>query len=155
MSGILKTGTATVSTGLYLPTSGGSASSLNYYEEAVSLSTTFRPNPPGGVGTTTTVTQYLTRIGNACFLFCPTIRINANGHDIESSTDIIPSRFRPLSEQTINIQTVNVGTYLDTGGMVIQTDGIMRLYKSNPTHEFGVGANSGTTESATFMWMIK
>jgi len=153
MSGSLTTGIATITTGVYLPTSGGTASSLNYYEEAVSLSTTFQAQ--GGGGTTTTVTQYLTRIGNICFLFCPTIRIDANGHDIESSTFIIPSRFRPLSEQTNPIQTVNLGSYLDTGGMVIQTNGLMRLYKSNTAPDFGVGTNSGTTESATFMWIIK
>jgi hypothetical protein len=153
MSGSLTTGTATITTGLFLPTSGGTSSSLNYYEESASLSTTFQAQ--GGGGTTTTVTQYLTRIGNICFLFCPTIRIDANGHDIESSTFIIPARFRPLSEQTNNIQTVNVGTYLYIGGMVIQTNGLMRLYKSNSAPDFGIGANSGTTESATFMWMIK
>jgi len=153
MSGILTTGTATIGTGLYLPTLGGTPSRLKYYEESVSLSTTFQAQ--GGGGTTTTVTQYLTRIGNMCFLFCPTIRINANGHDIESSIFIIPARFRPLSEQTNNIKTVNLGTYIDTGGMVIQINGLMRLYKSNSSPDFGVGVDSGTAESATFIWMIK
>src|SRR3989344_2092862 len=107
MSGILTTGTATIGTGLYLPTLGGTPSRLKYYEESVSLSTTFQAQ--GGGGTTTTVTQYLTRIGNMCFLFCPTIQIN----------------------------------------------GLMRLYKSNSSPDFGVGVDSGTAESATFIWMIK
>ena len=139
--------------GLYLPTSGGTKSDFNYYEESVSLSTTFQANGSGG--TTTTITQYLTRIGNICFLFCPTIRINANGYDIVSSTTIIPARFRPTSEQTNNIQTVNIGSYLDTGGMVIGTTGSMRLYKSNTSPSFSVGTNSGTTEGQTFMWMLQ
>ena len=139
--------------GLYLPTSGGTPSNFNYYEEALSLSTTFQSS--GGGGTSTTITQYLTRIGNMCFIFCPTIRINANGYNITSSITIIPSRFRPTSEQTNNIQTVNIGAMLDTGGMVIKTDGGMRLYKSNSNPSFSVGDNSGTTEGQTFFWMIQ
>ena len=142
-----------VGTGIYLPTSGGTPSALNYYEESALLVTTFQAN--GNGGSFTTITQYLTRIGNMCFLMCPTIRLNSNGYDIISSLAVIPPRFRPLNEQTNNIQTVNIGSFLDTGGMVIRTDGFMRLYKSNTAPAFSIGSNSGTSEAQTFFWMMR
>lgn len=142
-----------VGTGLYLPTTGGTASELNYYEEALSIAATFQSS--GGGGTTQGATLFLTRIGNMCFLFCPTIRINANGSQIITSSAVIPTRFRPLSEQTNHIHSVDIGSFLDIGGLVVKVDGYLRIYKSNGSVNFAVGLNSGTTEGDTWSWMIK
>lgn len=111
-SGLITTGAQaiagpkTFSAGLKLPTSGGTQTTLDYYETKTYSGVKFRGNITGAASTAT-VDITVTRIGNIVSIYVPTVSITIGaGGDSYISTEIsgaspafLDTRFRP-SERT-------------------------------------------------------
>lgn len=94
--GILTTGTQTIagnktfSTGVTLPTTGGTASLMNFYE-ATTHATTFT-----GAATTASLTIRLERIGNVVTMRIPLMTIAFSTTGVFNNASALPTRFRPI-----------------------------------------------------------
>lgn len=143
--------TPPTSAGLYLPTSGGTPSNLNYYEEY-----TFTSNYSGPFNSTSFDIQII-RCGKMVTLLIPAIGHAGNLTDgIVTNATTIPTRFRPVSSQVYNLCIVaQNGTILTTPGMlVISTSGDVLIYKDVNSSTFTAssgyqGMNYGTSISYT------
>ena len=112
---------------LFLPTTGGTATTLNYYEE-YSYSGVWVMN--GGGGTTATATVKIVRIGKVVNLKLYAFTLTTTASSIiMNGTYLLPTRFIPSSstEWVIGIQNNSVMT---TGTLYINVLGAMILYAS-------------------------
>lgn len=85
-----------------LPTSGGTASQLNYYEEITGTATF------GGVASTTAA-YTLIRVGKMVTLHITTVTATATSSDIWFSLELVPSRMRPKYDTAIVVNTFWTG----------------------------------------------
>jgi hypothetical protein len=149
-SGFINIGTnsmtcgAITSSGIYLPTSGGTATALNYYESNVNFPMMFQG--AGGGGTTTTVNLTISRIGNIVNIIMPIVNINSNGSYITTnSAYYLPTRFRPSAVYIdYCMHSMNIATYLETGMINVCNTGVINICKSSSSVSFGFGPGSGT-----------
>lgn len=94
--GLLTSGTQTIggnktfSTGITLPTSGGTASLLNYYE-----ATTHITSFTAGVATIASLTIQIERIGNEVTMRIPSGTATFTSGNVFTSASALPTRFRP------------------------------------------------------------
>ena len=127
-----------------LPTSGGTATALNYYESNVNFPMMFQG--AGGGGTTTTVNLTISRMGNIVNIIMPIVNINSNGSYITTnSAYYLPTRFRPSAVYIdYCMHSMNIATYLETGMINVCNTGVINICKSSSSVSFGVGTGSGT-----------
>ena len=145
-----------VGTGIMLPSTGGTASILDYYERATSFPVMFQSTVTGG--TTSIVNILLTRIGNIVQIQIPDMYINANGGYITNNPGYyLPTRFCPntMSWLDFSIHTINIGSYQDAGTLSINTAGQILIYKSNSNPYFSVGAGSGITSKTNITYQLQ
>ena len=146
-----------VGTGIMLPTTGGTASILDYYERLTVFPVMFQSTYAGG--TTAIVNLFLTRIGNIVQIQMPNMNINANGGSITSNPGYyLPTRFCPNTTGVIwldfPIHTINIGSYQDSGTLSINTTGQILIYKSNIVPYFGIGLGSGITSNTNITYQV-
>lgn len=100
----INTSVITAHVGINLPTTGGTASTLDYYEE-----TTFTTSLTGAV--TGSVTMTIRKIGKLIMIEIPTITISATSTDTIRTVTGLPSRFlnNSLSPVFISLPVLNNG----------------------------------------------
>jgi hypothetical protein len=125
--------------GIYLPTSGGTASPLNYYEE-YAHTTNFI-----GSFTASNVVITITRTGRVVCLQWPDILGTSSASQPIASSTVIPARFIPADSkhQIVKVQNLGAKTH---GSVVISNTGYITFYKSEADDAFsdtnGAGAYS-------------
>jgi hypothetical protein len=127
------TGDVRLSTGLYLPSTGGSPSSLNYYEE-YTQSATFT----GAAKITTGVTLKLVRIGklvNMTMVASEAIPFTATSVDALYGSPQLPPRFCPSGNNYVRIPIVmiNNGVFVTGIFTISSSDGNFNLYNTGYT----------------------
>ncbi len=132
------------------PTTGGSAATLNYYEENSSLSLTFT----GIWASDQTVTGKLVRIGTVVTLSIPDAYATANTSAAISLTGgtVLPSRYRPTADRTYPAILFDNGSNV-AGSVVVRNTGQVNFYK---TIAYGAFTGSGTSGilSLVLQWLI-
>jgi hypothetical protein len=143
---------------ILLPTSGGIATSLNYYEE-YSYSATWTCYTGGA--TIATVTHTIVRVGKLVTMRIPLFSGNCNGSfPFVSTTYAMPTRFRPLVSSYYNVQVANtngtIGIIQSYCGQlaVINTGVISLVLTGGGTGVFGVGAGSGLPQDIHISWIL-
>lgn len=109
--GIVTTGSQTIaglknfSTGITLPTSGGTASTLDFYEES-SFNLVFDVGMETGANTAAAVVR---RIGKIVIMEVAQLLTTAGvtTTDWETNSNELPTRFRPASDISLSVRTVN------------------------------------------------
>lgn len=145
-------GVCTLAGGLNLPTSGGTVTTLNYYEESTqSLTFGWTDNS----GTTATVSCKFSRIGNQVQLLIPSFSVNcgnASRTDIRNSV-AFPARFRPATRTTnpmvIRINAVNVTTKAD-----VLSTGFVYMFQNIAEGQFQFAKN-GPAQSIVYNGLFK
>jgi len=143
-------GDVTVTAGdLFLPSSGGTPSALNHYEEYFNNSATW-----GGAIVAGAASSYrLTRIGNIVHMSSPTLLFTADAASAItlSGGSLIPSRFRPVTSTFFTIIVQDAAVSL--GSLEIAINGEINIYDGVPTNAFSIGASRGFY-SFDIMWNI-
>jgi hypothetical protein len=149
----LNTGDLTVSTGgLFLPTSGGTASALNYYEETsvvASMTGAWTGN----------ITFYITRKGRCVTLsWADTANTATSAAAIGSSPAPIAARFRntTITDQAWPIWVQTAASTWASGTLQINFAGSLSFYPgpySSPSGAFTSGASVGI-KAGTVSWTI-
>lgn len=144
-------GVMTLAGGLVLPTSGGTATTLTYYEEAtVSLTFGFTTNS----GTTQTVSCLFTRVGDKVTVVIPAVNINCGNQARTEipNTSAFATRFRPATRITVPA-IVNFNNVATSARCDILTTGFFYFsYPVNTTNfQF---ANCGWPNSVSLSWVI-
>lgn len=150
-------GTGVFATGVQLPTSGGTATTLDYYETDDAETSTFTPNgtgsnqgtatPPTGGANSGTITFGLTRVGRVVTLRIPTVTATAGTTTTNmKSNTALPSRFRPSSNMQFNCTVEQADTDLATPGKIsISNAGVISIFKDGTEgSSFTVTAHMGT-----------
>ena len=140
----------TAGNGLFLPTTGGTATRLDYYEETTHDT---RWVIPGGTFTASQ-TFNIVRNGKMVVLNIPifTATPTANGAFVIETA--IPTRFRPARESAFVIQVRN-GTPAAFGVCILATTGIITFYAGpSGTNVFTSGTLSGLYTSATLTYQL-
>jgi len=134
-----------VGTGLYLPTSGGTASELNYYEE-LSTPVTWIGAIPDTAGTI-----FLRRIGKIVIADLSKISAVANAaSSIGAAAGTIPARFAPQATQDTIGRVIDNGVGA-SGQFSFISDGGILIYASANTTAFA-GAGVTGFGAITFSW---
>lgn len=142
-------GNMTLTGGLYLPTSGGTATALNYYEE-LSYSTTI--TGPWASGQSTTM--YVTRVGRMINVYITVVSATATVNTYMTITQALPSRFYPASSACYTMVEVrNAGT-LQTGTAYINNStGVIIIY-STPAQTAFTGSGVAGTADLSLTYII-
>ena len=136
---------------LFLPTSGGTATSLRYYEEYTTLVNNWAPNS-GGPWLNSTNTMTLIRIGNIVNLKIKAFSGDAMGSFIHNFA-VIPSRFCPSGSAQFPIQVINVST-TQLGLLSVLSTGYTNIYSSITSSNFGSGIGSGLLVDTFVSWTM-
>jgi len=136
--------TATVTANLYLPTSGGTPSGFNHYEEYnFDVHTS---SYSGGSVSSVAVAAKVLRIGGTVYVKIPATYVTVSGSSANIGLDtVLPSRFRPL--ETINQQIDS--TLTNPNLAVIDTSGQMYCLFS-----FSVGSSRGWVEDFVVSYTV-
>jgi hypothetical protein len=158
ISGAISGTTITGTLGLLLPTSGGTPTTLNYYEEATTL-IALAPSIGGAYVYNGNV--YLIRIGKLVTLRIPAFTGNAQGgYMVAAAASGIPVRFRPLSNVVYAIPImISNGTsginQSNPGQLVIVSTGEIRIYSScSGSGIFTSGVGSGLLGALVVSWTM-
>jgi hypothetical protein len=139
--GMLVKNNASVQGGVYLKTTGGTASELNYYEEA-SEDITFTGIWASGQ----TASAKFTRIGRTVILHVPSVIASSNTASSITNSAAISSRFRPATSFYGVIMATDNGS--DTAGTIsIIDDGSIYIGKGTS----GLSGNYGGSGNAGFL----
>jgi hypothetical protein len=156
--GVISGTTITSTIGLKLPTSGGTATALNYYEEAT---TSIALAPSIGGAYVYNGNVYIIRIGKLVTIRIPFFTGNAlGGYMIAAAASGIPVRFRPSSNAVfaIPIMMSNGTSGINQnypGQLVIASTGEIRIYSScGGTGTFTSGAGSGLLGDLVVSWTM-
>lgn len=159
-AGIAKT--LFVGTGISLPTVGGTASVLNYYEEN-SLTTTFA-FVPAGTSSCGAATITIKRTGKDVSLQTGTNLLNAdgvsnNGHIDNSASTLLQTQFRPAYTVSGMVAVKSGGsTQTVPGAIKIDTSGVISFYsdltQSNTWVNSAVGTGNGVPGGWTFKYQV-
>ena len=142
--------------GLILPTSGGTATQLNYYEEAtvaILIQTSFN------LSTIYSGNCYFIRVGKLVTMRLLTFRADLlGGYMYCPVLNGIPARFRPSGTSKVSyaIHVLNVGAFqYDPAELVVYYNGNFAVYLTAVgTGNFGSGANSGFDTDIVVSWLI-
>lgn len=142
-------GEKTFSTGIKLPTTGGTAASLTYYEEfTYSIQNAdLATQTGGGTFSSTSGTVRATRIGKAVILtldsFATTTASSVNGILIQGS-GALPARFRPTADQQLGTYNLGVGGTDVAWRLEVTSGGVISM----TTRDNASGANTTITNAA-------
>lgn len=137
----------TVNGGMRLPSSGATASTLNFYAES-SISTTYTWNSSGP--TSAAVTVYITRIGNIVTLTQyagADTASSASSSTLATSNTVLPSWARPtvsIVPRNIIYVVANAATDPSPGSVQITTAGNIEIRRRSDSSVAWGGANNGT-----------
>ncbi len=134
-------GTTVTTNSIQLATSGGTASNLNYYEEATQSITWSGP-----WASSQNSTIRITRIGSIVCIFFPALTASLSTSAFITSTAIL-ARFRPTSDRYASMQVRNNGIVAG-GSAYIQSNGVMIIYGTDTTV---VGPFSGAGTQVGFV----
>jgi hypothetical protein len=156
--GVISGTTITSTIGLKLPTSGGTATALNYYEEAT---TSIALAPSIGGAYVYNGNVYIIRIGKLVTIRIPFFTGNAlGGYMIAAAASGIPVRFRPSSNAVfaIPIMMSNGTSGINQnypGQLVIASSGEIRIYSScGGSGIFTSGSGSGLLGDLLVSWIM-
>jgi hypothetical protein len=136
--------------GLVLPTSGGTASNLNYYEEASHIS---KWNIPGGSTTADQIFR-ITRCGNVVVINFPAFNATPTANGFFTSQTAVPARFRPVRDSAFPIQ-VRDGAPAKFGVCIMSTAGVISFYAGpSGSDVFASGTLSGLYTSGTLTYHL-
>lgn len=135
--------------GIVLPTTGGTAGTLSYYETGTMTIFFTGPASTGGL------TCSFQRSGNRVTLYLPTAAVTASSSTFfTSGTSAIPTRLLPVANQSFPIFVEDMTTFLPmTGECDILTTGTINIYKVAPTGAF-TGSLTCGWKASTFTWLI-
>ena len=136
---------------IFLPTSGGTATSLNYYEE-YSYSGVWAMN--GGGGTTATATVKIVRIGKVVNLKLSAFTLTTTASSIiMNGSYLLPTRFVPNSSMEWIIGINN--NLMTAGTLYINVTGAMILYASaGGLGSFTAGVTGGLVYDTYVTWIL-
>lgn len=138
------TGTATFGGSLLLPTTGGTPSNLNYYEE-FTFTTTYRY---GGGAILPNVSSSIVRIGNIVTFRFPNLQIAAaNATGSITGDTALPSRFRPATTTDLVIAGTDNGSLIPIFIEINSITGILTIKPLNSAGAFGGGLSTGPQSS--------
>jgi len=148
----------TMEDGIKLPTSGGTASSLDYYEE---FSDTFTFDFGGNVWTALqTITIKFVRVGKFVNMQFDNNLINttqaAPGSDIDLwAGSLIPSRFRPFANLTQCGRNIinNTSTINESASIFIQTTGDITIRQNQTAPNWPANQPNTGMAAASFNWI--
>ena len=141
-----------VGTGIYLPTSGGTASQLNYYEEATATGNLLKSGTANDFYTvSTSITIYITRIGRLVCIQFPDPYGTTAAAGIMSLPGIIPSRFRQGNGKNNDqiISAVDNGVY-KRAIMEVEPTGDLKIYSEGFTNFSSGNIVSMNSSSITY-----
>lgn len=135
-------------TGIKLPTTGGTASALGYYEEGT-FDLTF-----AGFTVPPTLTVSFTRCGNVVTLKIPAYQGANPGAIASSSPTAIPSRLRAPIVQFLYTRVEDLGA-LTNGMFEVGTDGVVQVGLEGLTGPSAFGAGvAGWTQAVVIIYNI-
>lgn len=125
--------------GLTLPTTGGTASTLDYYEE---LSQTF--TFAGVWAANQSVTGKLIRIGRIVNLILPSVyaATNASANILQTVGTAFPARFRPLVTTSFIVRIADNSTF-NPALMYARSDGLIQAYSNANGSPFAATGSAG------------
>lgn len=140
VSGGVGIGDALYPTSLYLPTTGGTASNLNYYEE-----TADGVYALGGAVTDQNLTVQYTKIGRIVMLSWNSFTHAASGVAAAMYTGAgsVPARFRPGEDVWGYANVTDNSVTNMVGSIRVQTDGTILIYNGTGTGNFSTTNNVG------------
>lgn len=109
---------------LLLPTAGGTASSLNFYQE-LDTSVTFTGVP---LGTSQVVTAHLARVGKVVTMTLEGFTTTGNGLNGVLNGTAIPSQFRPVATYEVPMDVVDNNLNV-VGFLNLDTSGALTIYR--------------------------
>ena len=126
---------------LYLPTSGGTASSLNYYEENTNTSMTFTLLWASNL----TTTAHFVRVGNTVSMTILAVNgtTNTGSYNHLQTTGTLPSRFCLASSSVLPCVISNNGSDI-LGTVVIGNTGTFTVYNLSGNFDTGVSVGLET-----------
>jgi hypothetical protein len=137
----------TLASGLLLPTSGGTATSLTYYEEG-SVTTTW--NGPWSSNQNGNIT--FCRIGKKVTLFLPQVLATANNGNNISNVSALPSKLIPNAVQSFVVRVRDDAT--DKTGMVeLDTSGFL-TFGSDPGFDAFVGSGNTGFYATSLTYLV-
>ncbi|NIV10136.1 MAG: hypothetical protein GWN62_02155 [Aliifodinibius sp.] len=131
------TGVITTAGGISLPTSGGTATDLDYYEEGTHTTTWGGAMSPAVSGDVV-----FTRNGNIVTLLFPLTTDDTPANATMTMTTVLPARLRPTALLRFSIIRINSGSD-GFGRMDIATDGNITIGKNASLAAFDTGAEAG------------
>ncbi len=145
-----------VGTGVVLPTATGTATLLNYYEEA---SSALALAPSGGGAYVFNGVSYYTRIGKIVTMRIPVFTGDTLGGYM-TATGSVPSRFRPITNVSFPIPvSISNGTsgipQTNMGELLINSGGTIQIYSTfGGSGIFTSGLGSGIINDVTVTWTM-
>lgn len=132
-------GQVTLGVGLFLPTSGGTATLLNYYEE---LSQTF--TFAGVWAANQSVTGKLVRVGKTVTLVLPSVyaATNASANILQTAGTAFPSRFRPAVTVSFIVRMADNSAFVPAL-MYARSDGLIQAYSNAGGLSFAATGSAG------------
>jgi len=131
----LKTTDVVTFAGLKLPTTGGTASTLNYYEE-------YEFNTGFNIAGASLSTIGIVRIGKLVNMCVKTgVNVTASGSAPFYSATALPPRFRPVAALNTFVEIYYNGAR-STGVATINSTGIIDIFRTNGEY-FAYGVNAG------------
>lgn len=133
--------------GIQLPTSGGTPSTLSYYEEF-----TFTPTFTGAWSNTMTV-RYV-RIGKQVTVVLNQRTLPAISGSTLVSTNGIPTRFQPNTTLTMPCTVLNNSIYEIGSILFDETNGVITIGAGNNLNSFSSSGSCGLAHNQSFTWFI-
>jgi hypothetical protein len=131
-------GIKTFGTSIKLPTSGGTASALDYYEDWTASGATI-----GNCVTATACNPRIVRVGKKCTIYFPGLALTSATSTNTMTTTALPSRFFPAnSNLRFLCSVINNNVYLTGHIEVSSSTGVITVYSD---------LNAGTFTNATFV----
>jgi hypothetical protein len=128
---------------LYLPTSGGTSSALNYYEIY-----DYATNITGGFTTVANGHVYITRIGFMVNVIIKAMTTTATSSSTISLSTALPARFSPFSNVSQPIRIIDNSTYYCTGLVqVVAATGVISMYVDAAGNGFNPSGAVGWTDA--------
>ncbi len=140
------TGTSGFLQDLKLLSSGGTSSSLTYYEEYIDTAFQFS----GAWTNPANTTIRITRVGNQITLTFPAVT-NAATNNLTLVSAALPTRFRPASSLSQFISVVD-NSGITVGRFSMATNGVITLYADNGTAAFTASGDAGTAYGTTISY---
>jgi hypothetical protein len=122
---------------ILLPTAGGTAANLNYYEEYSSAA-----NATGPFSSGQATTLYIFRIGSICKCMITGLTASATSSTTISISVTIPSRLRPIIGLNMPINVFNNSANV-FGSIGITTGGVITIYAGSGTGNFTGSGTAG------------